>query len=77
MPTENLSQYSIWTFMDCAVCHWKMAQNYMENLEDPTTRLRWSFNPWTISVPHHIETSQLICIADQLTGFYMMGNTGL
>ena len=22
---------------------------------------------------HHIETSQLICRADQLTGFYMMG----
>ena len=25
------------------------------------------------NVPHHIETSQLICIANQLTGFYMMG----
>ena len=28
------------------------------------------------SVPHHIETSQLICSANQLTGFYIMGNTG-
>ena len=28
------------------------------------------------SVPYHIETSQLICRADQLTGFYMMGNIG-
>ena len=26
------------------------------------------------SVPHHIEISQLICSANQLTGFYMMGN---
>ena len=33
-------------------------------------------NPLTTSVPHHIETSQLICNANQLTGFYMMGNIG-
>ena len=31
-------------------------------------------NPWKTNVPHHIETSQLIYIANQLTGFYMMGN---
>ena len=28
------------------------------------------------NVPHHIETSQLICIANQLTGFYMIENIG-
>ena len=28
------------------------------------------------SVPYHIETSQLICSANRLTGFYMMENTG-
>ena len=28
------------------------------------------------NVPHHIETSQLICIANQFIGFYMMGNIG-
>ena len=33
-------------------------------------------NPLTTNVPNHIETSQLICIANQLTGFYMMGNIG-
>ena len=32
------------------------------------------FNP--LSVPHHIETSQLIYRANQWTGFYMTGNTG-
>ena len=32
--------------------------------------------PLTTSVPHHIETSQLIWRANQLTCFYMMGNTG-
>ena len=26
--------------------------------------------------PHHIETSQLICIPNQLTGFNMLGNIG-
>ena len=34
------------------------------------------FSPLRINVPHHIETSQLICNANQLTGFYMMGNIG-
>ena len=34
------------------------------------------FNPLTTNVPHHIETSQLICIANQLAGFYMMENIG-
>ena len=33
-------------------------------------------NPLMTNVPHHIETSQLIWIANQLTGFYMMGNIG-
>ena len=33
-------------------------------------------NPLTTSVPHHIETRRLICSANQLTGFYMMGNIG-
>ena len=28
----------------------------------------------TTNVNHHIETSQLICNANQLTGFYMMRN---
>ena len=33
-------------------------------------------NPWTTSFPHRIGTSQLIWRANQLTGFYMMGNIG-
>ena len=38
---------------------------------------RYSFlNPLSNNVYHHIETSQLICSANQLTGRYMMGNTG-
>ena len=34
------------------------------------------FNPLTTNVPYHIETSQLIINANQLTGFYIMGNIG-
>ena len=34
------------------------------------------FKPLTTNDPYHIETSQLICIENQLTGFYMMGNIG-
>ena len=34
------------------------------------------FNPLTTNVPHHIETSQLICSVNQFNGFYMMGKTG-
>ena len=31
------------------------------------------FKPLATNVPHHNETSQLICIANQLAGFHMMG----
>ena len=33
-------------------------------------------NLLTTNVPHHTETNQLICIANQLTGSYMMGSIG-
>ena len=33
-------------------------------------------NPITTNVPHHIETSQLICNANKLTGFFMVRNIG-
>ena len=32
------------------------------------------FNPLTTRVPNRMETSRLICIANQLTGFYVMEN---
>ena len=35
-----------------------------------------TFNPLMICVPHRVETSQLIYIANQLTGFYIMRNIG-
>ena len=39
-------------------------------------KCKYSINPITANVPHHIETSQLIWNANQLTGFYMMENIG-
>ena len=39
---------------------------------------QWKFfNPLTTNVLDDIEISQLICSANQLTGFYMIGNIGL
>ena len=35
-----------------------------------------TINSSTTNVPHNIEMSQLICIANQLAGFFMMGNIG-
>ena len=36
--------------------------------------MRKAFNLLTTNVSHHIETSQLICIPNQLTGFYILKN---
>ena len=33
-------------------------------------------NPLTTNVLHHIETGRLICIANQLTGVYMIWSIG-
>ena len=38
---------------------------------------RYKINPLQPSVAFHIETNQLICKTNQLTGFYMKYNTGL
>ena len=39
--------------------------------------LKWvKVNPLTTNIPHHIETSQLICIANQMTGLYVMVSIG-
>ena len=41
-----------------------------------TNLIRIIVDSLTNKVPHHIEASQLICTANQLTGFYKMGNIG-
>ena len=38
----------------------------------PTLILQCS-NSWKTNVPHDIETSQLICITNHVTGFYIRG----
>ena len=50
----------------------------MKWLKDSKTKSMMirDINPLTINVPQHIETSQLICLANQLTGFYIMENIG-
>ena len=44
---------------------------YMEFLKDRFWGLYYL--PFNDQCPSHIETSQLICIANQLTGFYVRG----
>ena len=39
-----------------------------------STRTYLFLSQLTTIAPHNVETSQLICSANQLTGFYMMGN---
>ena len=41
--------------------------------ENNTLLLENIFYPLNDQCSHHIETSQLICRANQLTGFYIMG----
>ena len=41
-----------------------------------TKLLITSINPFTTNALYHIETSQLICNANQLTGFHTKGNIG-
>ena len=47
--------------------------NWLAGASDRRTHI---INPLTTNVLHHIEISQLICNANQLTGFYMMWNIG-
>ena len=49
---------------------------FLENIVKGLKMFGMVLNPLTTNVPHHIKTGQLICIANQLTGFFMMGNIG-
>ena len=51
-------------------------QTYILSSKYGGTDLMLLFNPLTTNVPLHLETSLLICNANQLTGFYMMGYIG-
>ena len=44
--------------------------------ENDTSQVWPKRNPLTSNVPYHIETSQLTWKENQLTSFYMIGNTG-
>ena len=44
-----------------------------ESILIPLAMLTGKTSPFNDQCSRHIETSQLICSANQLTGFYMMG----
>ena len=49
-------------------------QNEKETAVSFLFKLFYHVNQLVTNASHHIETSQLICDANELTGFYMMGN---
>ena len=70
--------------------YWEYAQYFLWNDSHSTVAEEGNFgwaitnkcttyfiNVLTSNVPHHTETSQLILIANELTGLYMMGNIGV
>ena len=46
--------------------------NKWENINE----IKRTLNPLATNVPNHTETNKFVWIANQLTGFYMIGNTG-
>ena len=54
--------------------HWGWVEN--NALITNKACIAYSVNRLMTNVPHHLETSKLICIANELTGFYMMGKLG-
>ena len=53
-----------------------MGQIHKKIVNGKTDTFKGLFNPLTTNVPHHVETSQLICNANQLIVFCMIGNIG-
>ena len=66
VPMTNFSDYTVSSYNTKKQISGNLKGDRNEN----------QLNPLTTSVPHHIETSQMICRADQLNGFYVMGNIG-
>ena len=51
-----------------------LARNRLIGFQNKTDQI--SFNPLTTNVPHHVETSEVICTANRLNGFYMIDIIG-
>ena len=71
----HFAKISKWDDIFESKVSWSLNEFFYFFVLFPTTILR-KINPLTTNVPHHIETSPLICIANQLTGFYIIGNIG-
>ena len=58
------------------MCPFANKNDYVRlNMED--SGKKFYLNPFQRSTVFHIETSRLICIANQMSGFYKKCNTGL
>ena len=63
--------YSYSQFISARLKKLRKIKNTMTNYHS-----QGKVNPLTTNVSHHIDPSQIICFANQLTGFYMMRSTG-
>ena len=53
-------------------CPWISFRKVRVDFEQVFTTQKFSINTFTTNIHHHIETNQLICIANELIGFYMV-----
>ena len=64
---NDICSFCYYTDIQRSMCH-SLLDLYFENIA------MLLIKQLTTNVPHHTETSQLICNVNQLIGFYMMGN---
>ena len=81
MHIEDTVKKSVLTrFSTCKFSFKQEYRSYIipKHIEVVFNAMHWSkvFNPLTTNASHRIETSQLICRVNQLTGFYMIGDIG-
>ena len=64
-------------FNECVVVFNIFRNTVLQEISYSNRKQKCSINSSTTNVPpSYMETSQLICIANQLTSFYMLGNIG-
>ena len=68
----NLSSTFLSNCFELAMGQQSRVKNILKCFSFVILRLRMSWKLIFVTCLHYIETSQLICTANQLTGFYMM-----
>ena len=75
---NTLTQFKVTVQIIWKPANWFSVQiNWMVSMLEKHLMWKRSINSFQPSVALHIETSHLVCPANQMTGFYMKCNTGL